>query len=452
MNALIKDKSFYKLLCAIAIPIAVQNIISFGVQFMDNLMVGALGDVAVSATALGGQPFFMFTVFGFGLSSGGSVLIAQYWGRGNTAAVRRVMGIAMRFVVLASLLFTVLCSLFPRAILDIFSNDLAVIDAGVGYLRIVCLSYLFYGVANCYMMTLRATENVSLSTIIYGISFVVNVLFNYLFIFGKLGFPEMGVTGAAMGTLIARISEFLMATFYMYKREKRVRFNFSYVFRQDNELLPDFLRHSLPVVGSEFLWSFGTVTQTAIIGNISSTFVAANSISGTIQQLAMVMMFGIGNASAVIMGKTIGEGKMEYAKKAGNTLLALSFCVGVFTCGLVYLVRGPMLSLYEVTEETRLLAYNILGIIGLLNLGSAVELTLITGVLRGAGDTRFAFAVDVGCTWGIGVLMGYLAGFVWRLPVLWVFVCLRSDMPVRLMLCLVRVFRGNYIKNVTRDM
>lgn len=451
MNWLIKDKAFYRTLAAIAIPIALQNMISFGVQLMDNVMLGSLGDTAISAASLGGQPFFILTVFGFGLSSGGTVLIAQYYGKGNLKAVRRVMGISMRFVALSSLLFTVVCSLFPEAILDIFSNEAEIIEAGAGYLKVVCLSYFFYSVSNCYMMSLRATENVNISTAVYGISFFVNVIFNYLFIFGKLGFPRLGIVGAAVGTLIARVSEFIMATLYMCFKEKRVRYNYSYVFRRENELLPDFFRHSLPVVGSELIWSLGAVTQTAIIGNISSTFVSANSIAGVIQQLAMVMMFGIGNASAVLMGKTIGEQNIDYAKKMGKTLLLISFGVGVTACCIIFAVRVPMLSLYRVSAETRALAFDILTVISLLNLGSATELTCITGILRGAGDTRYAFAVDAGCTWCIGVLMGYLAGFVWRLPVIWVFVCLRSDLPLRLVLCLSRIFRGNYIKNVTRD-
>ncbi len=300
-------------------------------------------------------------------------------------------------------------------------------------------------------MSLRATENVKLSTLIYGVSFFVNVGFNYVFMFGKFGFPELGLVGAAVGTVIARFSELIMATAYMYFKENKVKYNYSYVFRKENELIPDYIRHSLPVVGSELIWSLGAVTQTAIIGNLSSTFVAANSIANVIQQLAMVMMFGIGNAAAVIIGKTIGEKKIEYAKKVGSTILFLSFGVGIIACGLIFAVHMPMLTLYNVQPETKELAKDILIVIALLNLGNATELTCITGILRGAGDTKFAFAVDAGCTWLIGVLLGYLAGFVWKLPVLLVFVCLRSDMPVRLIICLTRIFRGNYIKNVTRD-
>ncbi len=450
-KGLIKGKDFYKTLLAIAIPIALQNVISFGVQMLDTVMVGSLGDTPLSAVSLANQPFFLFMVFGFGIASGGAVLIAQYWGKGNVDAVRRIMGISIRCIIVVSVIFVVVGYLFPSSILSLFSDDTEVIKTGAKYLRLVIFSYFFSGIASCYLNTLRGTENVKLSTFVYLISFFVNGFFNYCFIFGKLGFPEMGAVGAAIGTLIARFTEFAIVIVYSNFIENKVQFRFKDIFKGERELFPDFIRHSLPVIGSELIWSLGSLVQTAIIGKLSTTFVAANSIAGVLQQLAMVTMFGVGNAAAVIMGKTVGTGDYERARRMGKTFLVISLGVGCLASGIILLLRSPILMLYDVTPETKALAYQIMGVMAVIMFGSAIEITSIMGILRGAGDTGFAFAVDAGCTWGIGVTMGYLAGFVWGLPLIWVFVCLRCDMIVRISLCLVRIIRGNYIKNVTRE-
>lgn len=451
MNFLVKDKGFYKTLAAIALPIALQNVIGFGVQMMDTVMVGALGDTALSGASLAGQPFFVFMIFNFGLAAGGAVLIAQYWGRGNVDVVRRIMGISIRFVTIAALLFSLLCNLMPERIMSLFSHEQPVIEAGASYLRVVSFSYLFYGISSCYLNSLRAVENVKMSTLVYLVSFFVNVFFNWVFIFGKLGFPELGVVGAAVGTVIARFSEFVMVFLYMTFGEKEIRFNLSYIFKGERELLPDYVRHSIPVVGSELIWGLGSVTQAAIIGRIGETFVAANSVAAVLQQLAMVMLFGVSNAAAVLVGKTVGNGKIEEAKRMAKTLLLLALGVGVVSCGVILALRMPFLQIYDISQEAKDLAFDIMGVMATIIAFSAIELVCIVGILRGAGDTKFAFAVDAGCTWLIGVPMGILAGFVWKLPVLLVYICLRSDLPVRIILCLTRIFRGRYIKNVTRD-
>ncbi|MEG1060182.1 MAG: MATE family efflux transporter [Oscillospiraceae bacterium] len=452
MSLLVKDRNFYKNLAAIALPIALQNAIGFGVQMMDTIMVGSLGDTALSAANLAGQPYFIFMVFNFGLASGGSVLIAQYWGKGNVDVVRRVMGISIRYIAITAVLFSGVCYFFPTQIMTLFSHEPEVIRLGAGYLRVFAFSFIFNGIAGCYMMSLRAVENVNLPTIVYSVSFFVNVFFNYAFIFGKFGMPELGVVGAAYGTVIARFSEFVIVLIYSSFIEKKILFKLRYLFRKEKELIPDYFRHSIPVVGSELIWSLGAVTQAAIIGRIGSTFVAANSIASVMQQLAMVFMFGLGNAAAVTMGKTVGEGRIGDAKKQGKTIVFMAMAVGVAACGVIFVIRNYAVMLYNVTPEVKALAVEIMGVMAFLLALTSLEIVCISGVLRGGGDTKFAFAVDACCTWLIGVPMGLLAGFVWKLPVIWVYVCLRSDIPVRVLLCLTRIFGEKYIKNVTRDL
>lgn len=452
MNWLVRDRQFYKNLAAIAIPVALQNVIAFGVQMMDTVMVGRLGDISLSAASLANQPYFVFAVFNFGLSSGGAVLIAQYWGRGNTEAVRRIIGISMRAITVTALVFSAVCMTFPVPIMRIFSHEAEVIAQGAAYLRVVAISYVFNGIASCYLMSLRAVENVRLSILIYSVSFCVNVFFNYCFIFGRLGFPRLGVVGAAIGTIFARVSEFLIAFLYMKFFEKKIRFTLRYLFLKEPELTPDYIRHSLPVCGSELLWSLSAVTQSAIIGRIGSTFVAANSITEVVRQLAMVMLFGIGNAAAVLVGKLVGEGRIGFAKRAGKTLIALSVLVGIASCGLVLGLRHWVVLLYNVSDQTKALAIDLMGVLAAAIVFRSVEVTCITGVLRGAGDTRFAFLADVGSAWLVCVPLGLLAAFVWKLPAVWIYIFLQIDTLARNAVCLKRIFGDNYIKNVTRDL
>ncbi|MEG2930201.1 MAG: MATE family efflux transporter [Ruthenibacterium sp.] len=443
------EKTFYKTVLAIAVPIALQNMISFGVAMMDSVMLGSLGDIAISAANLGTQPFSILMSCGFGLSSGGSVLIAQYWGKHDLNSIRKVMRISMQIVFVISTIVTVVCVLFPTPIMRLFSGDEKVVQAAASYLGLCAFSYVPYSLANNYMTSLRAVESVNVSTWIYVVSFFVNVFFNYIFIFGKFGAPVMGVRGAAVGTILARCSELLLVLIYMYGWEHRTGFRIHKCFRFSTQLLPSYIRHALPVVGNEMLWGIGFVVTTAIIGRIGSVFVAANSITSVLNQLAFVSIAGVANAAAVLTGKTIGEGDRDRAQRVANTLVALSFLVGLFNCVMILLLRGPFLGLYKVTPETHAAAYSIMTVLALLQLIMGVDVTCIVGVLRGGGDTRSAFIYDCGSMWLLSLPLGILAGLVWKLPVPLVYAILKIDSPVKAILSLGRIRGGRWIRNVT---
>ena len=410
------EKQFLLNMLAIAVPIALQNMISFGVAMMDSVMLGGLGDKAISAANLGGQPFSLLMSIGFGLSSGGSVLIAQYWGRGDVARIRTVMRLSMQIVFTASSLMTLVCLLFPQQVMGLYSNEAEIVAAAAQYLQLVALSYLPYSISNNYIMSLRAVEKVTVSAAIYGTSFFVNVFFNYVFIFGAFGAPALGVRGAAVGTILARCSELLLVTIYMYAKEDTIGFRFSDCFRLKNEMIQDYTRHSLPVLGNELLWGLGISVTAAIIGRIGSVFVTANSIAAVLNQLALVSVIGVGNAAAVITGKLIGEGRMQRAKRAANTILLGSVFVGMFNCAMIFILRPIFLSFYRITPEAYEAAYTVMGVLALLHLSLAIDITCIIGILRGGGDTKTAFAFDCGALWLVSVPMGVLSGLVWGWP------------------------------------
>ena len=443
------EKQFLLSMLAIAVPIALQNMISFGVAMMDSVMLGGLGDKAISAANLGGQPFSLLMSIGFGLSSGGSVLIAQYWGRGDVARIRTVMRLSMQIVFTASSLMTLVCLLFPQQVMGLYSNEAEIVAAAAQYLQLVALSYLPYSISNNYMMSLRAVEKVTVSAAIYGTSFFVNVFFNYVFIFGAFGAPALGVRGAAVGTILARCSELLLVTIYMYAKEDTIGFRFSDCFRLKNEMIQDYTRHSLPVLGNELLWGLGISVTAAIIGRIGSVFVTANSIAAVLNQLALVSVIGVGNAAAVITGKLIGEGRMQRAKRAANTILLGSVFVGMFNCAMIFILRPIFLSFYRITPEAYEAAYTVMGVLALLHLSLAIDITCIIGILRGGGDTKTAFAFDCGALWLVSVPMGVLSGLVWGWPVPLVYVMLKLDSPIKTILSLIRLKSGAWIRNVT---
>ena len=412
----ITEKSFYRNLLAIAGPMAFQYAISFGVTLMDSVMLGSLGDVAISGANLGNQMQTLVMSCSYGLASGGGVLIAQYWGIKDMAHIRKVVRLAVQAVFCAVSVLTLLSLAFPHQILRIFTPDAQVIEAGASYLSVVAFSYLPYALASCYLSSLRGTEQVKMTVGVYGCSFFVNVIFNYIFIFGKLGAPALGVRGAAVGTVCARCSELILALIYMYTKEKLVGFRVKDCFTWDKELLGEYFRHSLPVVGNELLWGFGSTVTSIIMGQISRTFVAASSITMVLHQLSFVTLNGVGNAAAVLTGRTVGEGSYARVQRVANTLVALSFGLGALNCLFILCVRPLFLAMYHVSPAVHEAAYGMIGVLALLQLTMGVELTCVVGVLRGGGDTRMGFLLDCGTLWLTSIPLGFFTGLVLHWP------------------------------------
>ncbi len=448
-NNFIYDKVFIKSVFAIAIPIALQNMIGFSVNVADSVMLGSLGDTAISAANLGTQPFSILMAICFGFSSGGSVLIAQYWGKKDMKSIKNVMRMSMQLVFLIASLITILCLLFPSQIMSIYSSEEEIVQTAASYLGLVAFSYIPYALANNYMTSLRAIEQVFLSTGIYIVSFFVNVFFNYTFIFGAFGAPQMGVRGAAVGTILARFSELFLVILYMYFAEKCVKFKLHNCFKINLSIVNNYIKHSLPVVGNEVLWGVGFSLTTAIIGNIGSVFVAANSVAGILNQLAFVGIIGVGNAAAVLTGKTIGEGKIEKAKKIANSMLIMSFFMGIFNCFFILLLRYPFLSFYNISQATYDAALDITAIMALLQVVIAIDITCIIGILRGGGDTKVSFAIDCGALWLVSLPAGVIFGLIIGVPVPMVYACLKLDSIIKATLSLLRIRSGKWIRNVT---
>lgn len=447
-----ENKVFYKSLLTIMIPMALQSIITFCVQTLDTIMIGALGDTAVSAVSLANQPYFIFAALVLGLSGGGTVLISQYWGKGDTYVIRKIMALMMWLTFIFASLYCLICFLFPRQIMTIFSSDPMVIEKGIQYLKIIVFSYILNGISSSYLASLRATENVKVSTYIFSISFLVNLVLNYILIFGKFGFPTMGINGAAVATIIARGTECLACFIYAKWKETKIGFSFTDLFSIDCLILPDFLKLSFPVILHELNWSLASSAQIAIIGNLSSIFLTAESIAVIAQQLGMIFLYGVSSAAAIMIGKVIGSGNESQAKHLSYKFLKLSVCIGVFACILILLIRTPLLMVYpNISLESKELAYQIMGVLAFITISISIEYTCTIGILRGSGDTTFAFLIDSGCMWFISMPLGYVAAYIWHLPFVAIFLCLKIDSLFKIIICLLRIRKGHFINNVTKN-
>lgn len=444
------DREFYSTLVRLAIPIALQNLIGLGMNLIDTVMLGSLGEKQISASALANQPYFIFTLFIFGLCSGACVLTAQYWGKKDIETISHIVAFAIRASVLCSIVFAALVLIVPEAVISIYTEDAEVIKYGAQFLRIIGFSYVISAISLTYLYLQRSVENVKLPLMINSTSFIVNAFLNWVLIYGKFGLPAMGIRGSATATLSARILELAMALIYAAKFDKVLKFKLSYFISTDKQLVRDFLHYSLPVVANETLWGVGISVESVIIGHISSQMVAANSIAGVVQRLGMVLIFGIANASAVIVGKQIGSDNQEKARLYARKLLTVGVVAGVVSSVLLLLIRDPMVGIYNVDPVTKGLACVMINVYAVVIVFQSFNTVNIVGILRGGGDTRFAMVIDLTTLWCIALPLGALSGLVFRLPVAVFFTLMLGDEPSKFLIGIWRFRTGKWLQNVTR--
>lgn len=452
---LVKDKRFYFNILAIVIPIAAQNLISFGVNMADTVMLG-LADksgVLLSASSLANQPFFILSLFVFGLSGAGAVLGAQYWGRQDLKSIRIIISMIIKISFVVSLAATLLILLIPEKIMSLYSNNPEIISAGTEYLRIMGYTYFIFGISSTFICSLRSVEIVRISVAVNLASFVTNVILNYALIFGNFGFPAMGIKGAAIATLCARVAELIIVLLYVLVIDKKLKFRVKDFFLFDKLLLKDLLKHGSPVVVNEVMWSLGISVQASILGHISYSAgdpVAANSICGIVQQLATIVIFGIANAAAVLIGKSIGEGKKEETILKANTFKIIALVFGVIACFIILLLRDAAVGFYDFSAETKTLAKEMLIVIAINVIFISFSATYIVGILRGAGDTRFCLIIELISLWCLSIPLAAILAFAVKAPVPFVLLGMRMDEPLKALICTFRIRGTKWIKSVTR--
>ena len=446
----ITDFSFYKILFLIALPITLQNIVIFLTQMLDIVMLGSLGDITISAASLANQPFFLFYMLTFGIGSGATVLTAQYWGKKELLPIKKIIAMIIQLSCLIGLIVALMLFLYPDKAMSLFTKDPEVIKEGAKYLKIICFSFPIFGFVNAYYISLRSVEVVMVATISTLTALITNASLNYVLIFGNFGFPAMGIEGAAIATLIARSVEFLIAVSYMFFMDKKLMLSLKNLFARDKTLFGDLLKVGSPVMINEFMWALGISMQAVILGHISTAAVAANSIINIVQELATVGALGIAGSAAVLIGKSVGEGKKQEALDRGYTFSILSVVVGIFVFALILSSRNFAIGLYNITDEVKNLAHQMIYITAVLGFFISISTTGIIGVLRGGGDTKYALYIEILALWAVAIPAAYFCAFVLKLNPVLIYLVMKIDEPIKSILYLMRVKSSVWIKNVTR--
>lgn len=448
---IVREKSFYKTLLTIALPVTMQNLIVFCTQMVDILMLGKLGDTAISASSLANQPFFIFNLLTLGISGGAAVLCAQYWGKKEIKPIRTIVVSAVRFTAVVGFILSIIVLLMPEKIMTIFAKEADVISAGADYLRIIAYAYFFFGFSNTFYSTIRSVEIVKVAVVSNIIALVTNVSLNYVLIFGHFGLPALGIKGAAIATLIARITEFVIAVTYMFLIDKKLKIKLKDFLFFDKLLNKDLIKISSPVAANEVMWAMGMSMQAALLGKLGKEAVSANAIISVVQQLSTVAVFGVASAAAVTIGKAIGQGDMQKARDRGHTFQIISFIFGIVVFCVIFFSRNIAIDFYNVSDKTKELAHQMILVAALIGFFVSISGISIVGILRGGGDTKFSLMAEIITLWILAIPSAYFAAFVLKLPVPWVFLIMKIDEPAKSIFCFIRMKGTRWLKDVTRD-
>lgn len=443
------DKVFLKTLTTLALPIVLQNLISFSVSMTDTVMLGFVGQGEMAAATLANAFFFVVGLMIFGFQSGESVLISQYWGKQDKKSISRILGIAWACVLAITLSVAAFAIIAPQAVMRIFSNETHIIEMGARYVRAVAIAYPLNAFTSIYVSAHRSMENPKLGLFVFASSAIINVVFNYVFIFGEFGFPKLGVVGAAVGTVSARIIEFTIVMVYIFVN-KVFKIDFKALFKPGKDMVKDFFRYATPVIFNETMWGMGFSSLSAIYGRMGSDVVAAITICRNIESVLNVVSLGIGNAAVVIIGTQLGRGDTKTVMETAKKLLVVTGCASLFSATMILILANPVIHLFDFSETTNALAFAAICIYAARMVPMNVNMTAIVGVLRGGGDTRTAMLIDVLPLWLVTVPLAALFGLVLKLPPVFAFTPNFIEDCIKTVISFKRLKSGLWINNITR--
>lgn len=442
------DRELYRRMLKIAIPISLQSLVTVGINLMDTIMLSSMGDAQLSASTLAGQFINIFMICCMGIGMGASVLTARFWGMDDIKSLKKSVTIMLRFCIVFSAVFTVATILSPRMIMLIYTSEESIITHGITYLKWMIPTYICMGLSLTCTIILRSVGQVKIPLVSTIIAFFVNVFFNWVFIFGKLGAPRMEIGGAALGTLIARVFELCFICGYFFFADKRIGYRIKDFTMKCRDMVGEYMRVSLPVLISDGLLALGNNAVAMVMGRIGEAFVAANSVTVVVQQLSSVLTQGISNASGIITGHTMGQGDYKKAQRQGYTFLILGGIIGVFAAGVIFLLRTPIINYYDVSPQAKEIAYHLMDAIMLIVIFQSMSSILTKGVLRAGGDTRFLMIGDILFLWVASVPLGYLAGLVLHMPAFWIYTFLKIDQIIKCVWCYFRLRSGKWLKKI----
>ena len=448
----LRNRNFYQKTLLILVPVLLQQLITVGINFLDNIMVGGFGEAQISGVAFGNQFYSLFQFVCMGLGSGATVMASQFWGAKKYDELRPVAAIALRLTLGLSVIFTLFAVLAPEAVLRIYTNQPNVILAGAPYMRLVGCTFMMAGLSSTATYLLRSTNQVRIPLISSIIAFCLNLFFNWVFIFGHFGAPRLEAVGAAVGTLIARAFEVIFIFGYFVVKEKHYKFRLPNLWNLPcAHILRTYMKYSLPVLISDTMLGIGLALISIIVGHMSEEMVAARAIIGSATQILSVINMAMAGASAVVIGNSVGDNRLDRAMREGIAYCVIAVAIGCVGSVVLMLVGELYLSLYAVSEATLETARSLMRVVKILMPMQMLSYVTSKGILRGGGDTKFLLFGDIILLWTISIPLGALAAFVWNMSPFWVFMFLQAEYALKGLLCGGRFLSKKWIKVIAED-
>lgn len=446
-----KDTYFYKTYFTLYATVAAQSLIVFSVNLADSIMLGRYSEVAMSGVSLANQIQFLLQCLINGVGTGLVTLGSQYWGKKDIPSVKKVFSAAFFTSLAIAGIMALAVGLFPTGVLGLLSDNAEIVAAGAEYIRIMAHSYLIFAVSFTLICLMRSVESVRVGFYTSIVALVFNVFLNYALIFGRLGFPEMGVKGAAVATLISRVAELIFVLLYVFFIDKKLRVRPKDAFTPEKRYVRDYLKIGLPPVGSGGSWGVAMFLQTAIIGRLGEAAIGANAVSAPVFQVVSVLYISASSASGVLIAKTVGENDIPRVKLYAKRLQIIFLLTGLVSGALLFACRRFIVGFYDISAETAALSTLFLSILAVTVVGSSYEAPCLVGVVSGGGDTAFVFKNDIIFMWCIVLPLSALSAFVFHWPVPVTFILLKSDQIAKCAVAVIKVNRFRWIRNLTQQ-
>lgn len=444
------DQSFYKIFFPLLFIVTLQQLAALTVNMVDNIMLGKYTELALSGATLVNQIQFTLQQIAAGIGMGIVVLASQYWGQQKINSIKKIITIGVKFAFIVGVIFFVVAKAFPTEVLSIFTNDQKVIAEGEKYLNVICWTYLIFCISNSLMYSLQSVETAMIGTIMSICTICINICLNYCFIYGNWGAPELGIVGAAVATLVSRMVELIIIVVYVLFIDKKLKMTLKELLCFDFTYLTHYIKVSLPIVISGMLWGVAQAAQTAILGHISATVIAANSIAIVIFQIFAVVGMSCANVSSITIGKTIGEGKLNKVRSYAKTMQIIFLCIGVIFGGLMFLLKDSIIGIYSVSEETKILASKFLTVLSITTIGTCYEYPVQSGIIAGGGFTKYGALMDNLFMWLFTIPFAFLSAFVFNFSPVVTFCFLKIDQLLKCIPNFITCNRYRWVRILTK--
>lgn len=446
-----RDKKFYRMFFSLLIVISLQQLAALAVNMVDNIMLGTYTELALSGATLVNQIQFILQQIAAGIGMGIVVLASQYWGQKRIEPIKKIINLGLKLGLFVGIIFCLVAKLFPREILSMFTNDVAVVTEGMRYMDVICWTYIIFSVSNSLMYALQSVETAMIGTIMSISTIIINMCLNYCFIYGNFGAKELGIVGAAVATLISRSVELIIILVYVLHIDKKLRIKMRELLRVDFTYLRDYLNVANPVILSGALWGVAQGAQTAVLGHIGATVIAANSIAVIIFQIFAVVGMSCANVGSVVMGKTVGEKLFHKVRSYSKTMQIIFLLLGIVSGTLLFVCKNAIVNLYSVPEETKQLAIQFITVLSITTVGTCYEYPVESGIIAGGGMTKYAAWVDNLFMWLFTIPSAFLSAFVFHVPPIVTFCFLKTDQILKCIPNFITCNRYHWVRVLTRN-